>query len=275
MKKLKRSSTKTSPLDKLRSVSNKSPARDIGKHTVVQEPPRSVLDAQLENLFFSKQRPLPWAYYSAVKYEPLRTTGATFSDNVAKEILVRELDVNEALVVNHFEASIIYRPIPESVTAVADIKPGHFVKLDSLMIPSGRPVLDPFVGFSFDLVAEESALYEADNEIRNRTLAEFRKVIEAPTSGFSFLNTNVLANSDSSTSLYIFETGTVSAKYTCIDAGSGNNAPPVGFLPYGLNTTLPLIDQLYSMLVVFNIRGHVINKKDAQKLKDIVRSGAY
>ena len=266
--------SQVSPLSKLVSSQGKSPSAFLGKETVVQDSPREVQAIENVYEFFTKQRPLAWNYYSATVYEPMKITGNFWRNNQPIKIPIRTLDVNESLVLNHFEATILYRPIPEG-TAVSDIKNGYFVALDTPMIPlglsTGSSGSTP-TGFLFNLVAEEASLYEAESRIQDVGSGSLRKDRNAPTSGFLRLNTNVLESGESTTSLYVFETGTLSAEYSCVVQPGAVGDPPTQILPYGLVTGLPVNDLRFGITIVFNVRGHVINRNDAALLKTLIQN---
>lgn len=252
----------------------KSPSAFLGKETVPQGAARPIQAIENVYEFFTKQRPLAWTYLNTVLYEPLLTTGSAFESSIPTVTLVKDLDVNECLILSHFEVSIQYRPIPEG-TAVADIQNGYYVALDSPSIPpslSTGTMVGNQVGFVFNLRAQEASLYEASNIVRGRNYAGFRRDGTVPQSGFVRLNTNVLANAENSTSIYIFESGPVTVDYTCIDSSSGSGNVPRGFFPYGLEWTIPLADLRIGPIVMYDIRGFVINKNDAELLKTLVQN---
>jgi len=255
----------------------KSPSAFLKKETVPQEELRSV--QQIENVyeFFTKQRPLAWTYYNSVVYDPLLTTGDNWRDpeNIPKSLLLTDLDVNECLIISHLEAKIMYRPIPEG-TAVADIQDGYYVNLDVPFIPVGRTIgssLNSQIGFVFDLRAQESSLYDA-SLIAPPTagFAGFLGVREAPSGGFVKLGVNVLESAENSSALYIFESGPVTLQYYCIESSRPKGNVPRGFFPYGLDWTLPLADVRISPIITFDVRGHRINKNDAELLKTLVQN---
>ena len=252
----------------------KSPSAFLDKETVPQGIARPIQAIENVYEFFTKQRPLAWTYLNTVLYEPLITTGPNFDESSPTTTLVKELDVNECLVLSYFEVSILYRPIPVG-TAVADIQNGYYVALDSLSIPPALSVgtgIGNQVGFVYNLRAQESSLYEASNIVRERNYAGFRRDGTIPQGGFVRLNTNVLENAENSTSLYIFESGPVTVDYTCIDSSSGSGNVPRGFFPYGLEWTIPLADLRIGPVVMYDIRGFVINKNDAELLKTLVQN---
>jgi hypothetical protein len=254
-----------------------SPSAFLKKETVPQTAPREVQQIESVYEFFTKQRPLSWTPYSATVYDPLLTTGSSWSDdaNVAKSLLLTDLDVNECLVLSYLEAKIMYRPIPDG-TAIADINPGYFVSLDVPSIPPVRTIgasLNDQIGFVFDLRAQESSLYDAS--IVAPPFAGFGGMLglrAAPSGGFTRLNTNVLERAENSSALYMFESGPVTLDYLCIDSSSGAGNAPQGFFPYGLAWSLVLGSIRILPTISFDVRGHRINKNDAELLKTLLQN---
>ena len=266
--------SKISPVSKLQSPQGKSPSAFVEKETVLQESPRDVQAIESVYEFFTKQRPLAWTYFNEVVYEPLLTTGSSFANSSPTSVLITEIDVNECLLVSHFEASILYRPIPEG-TAVGDIQDGYYVPLETPSIPVARTTGSTFnseVGFLFNLRAQESALYDASVNVREQNYAGFLQATGAPKGGFTHLNANVLESAENSSALYVFETGPVTVDFTCIDSSSGSGNVPKGFFPYGLAWSLPLGDLRIGPVVMFNVRGHALNKNDAELLKILIQN---
>lgn len=258
------------PLQKLRSVSNRVPSNHIEKTTIVREEPVVFQDVISRDLFSSKQRPTSWQYYSRVVALPFLRTGTDDSNNEPYLYTFDSLDVNEALVINHFSAQIMYRPYTEPPEV---LRPGYFVTLDKISLP---PVLDTIFGFvnvdarfEFNLFSSTSRLYEAN--VSSDAGGGFIVAV-SNRDGFSTINDNVLHNGDSSTSLYVLDTGSVSVGFSAIDSYVA--VPPnlfaYGFLPYDVS---PDNLGLYAApRIVFEIRGHKITKKEAERLKALVRS---
>lgn len=270
MKNSRRSKLGDPPLDHLRSVAHKSPAKDIGKSTVVQQEPREVVSVENSYAFFTKQRPLSWQYYYRQVTVPFYRTGTNDEDNVTFRTVIDTLDVNEALVVNSLTASILYRPEPSG-----SIRPGNFIKVERVQVPT----VDEFIllarlqsKFDFNLVCQSTRLYEANINADNSAYVLPTFVASVSNrDGFSTLNTNVLENAQSSTSLYALDTGEIAIEYNAIDSyvSAPVNDFAFGFLPEDaveLNGGL-----VASPKIVFEVHGHKLNKNDAEFLKALIR----
>jgi len=263
----------TSPLEQLRSVSNKVPSKHVEKETIQRTTPREVQAIENVYEFFTKQRPLAWQYYYRQVTLPFFRTGTNEQDNDPILTLVDTLDVNEGLVINHLSAQILYRPEPP---AGSSLRPGNFVALERLECPTVDEViiLPPTTlksQFQFNLLSTTTRLYEANVSADSRQPLSFSLSV-ANRDGYSTLTDNVLSNGESTTSLYILETGDVQLQYTAIDSyvSVPANALAFGFLPYeAVEDSGGLIA---SPKIVFDIRGHKINKNDAELLKSLIQN---
>lgn len=260
----------TAPLPQ--STFAKSPSAFLGKKSV---PKADVRDVQpIENIyeFFTKQRPLSWQYFSRTVQAPLVCTGRTIGDNIPKTLNVRDLDVNECLVINSFYANILYRPIEE---IVASSTLNYYVPLASPYIVRQRFDISKDLkdfAFYFNLVSENTSLYEANLSSDVSALDLSSQIVSIlPTDGFMKLDSNVLENGDSSTALYMFESGNISVQFTCLDTLSFDDVTntfnfPANFFPPNLSNKAIL------PYVTFDIRGHIINKNDAELLKTLIQN---
>ena len=261
------------PVSKLQSPQGKSPSAFVKKETVVQGFPREVQAIESVYEYFTKQRPLAWQYFSRTVQAPLVCTGRTIADDVPNRLHVRTLDVNQSLVLNSLYASIVYRPITTAGIG-AGTPLNHYVSLETPYLirqqfEIGKDPKD--FAFYYNLNAQSNSLYEANitssiDPLPTSVLGDI-----SPTDGFTKLGENVLENAESSTALYVFETGDVSVTFTCLDTISfddvaNTNNFPANFFPEGLSVSAIL------PYVVFEIRGHMINKNDAELLKTLVQN---
>jgi hypothetical protein len=260
----------TDPLKQLRSVSNKVPSRYVDKETVRFSEPREVQAIENVYEFFTKQRPLAWQYYYRQVTVPLYRTGTSEEDNDPISTVIDTLDVNEALVINHLSAQILYRPEPPTGFSV---RPGNYIAVERVEQPT---VEDFFIvvalrsRFQFNLLSTTTRLYEA-NVSANVPDPTFSLSV-ANRDGYSTLNTNVLENNDSGTSLYVLETGDLSVSFSAIDSyvSTPANALAFGLLPYdAIEDNGGLVA---SPKIVFDIRGHKITKNDAELLKQLIQN---
>jgi hypothetical protein len=169
----------------------------------------------------------------------------------------------------------MYRPTPDA----GPVRPGNFVQIDNVEVPTideltlGSPLR---AKFKFNLSSTTTRLYEANvsADRGNFTLdIAYGGLVVSNRDGFSTLNSNVLVNAQSSTTLFILETGDVAVDFDAIDSYVSTPANPFafGFLPYAATE---IIDgTVASPKIVFDIRGHKINKNDAELLKEILRTG--
>jgi len=232
-------------------VPHKQPIKDLGKKTKVQKEARNILPTENVWDFYTKQRPISFQYYS-------RMLGYNFTPtvpfpNAVNSQLVDTLEESQSLVINHFAAYVSYRP---DGTAGGP-QENYRVALDDVGLASTRDTQ-----FGFNLTSETGALYDANDA----TNTGFFPVGFIPTSGFVFLNRNVLDNGNSDTSLYIFESGDlfVNYRYVPTDPITSLPIPETSFFP-GNFTGLE-----YRPWINFDIRGHLINRTDANLLRELI-----
>lgn len=220
---------------------HKQPIKDLGKETKVQKEARNILPTENVWDFYTKQRPISFQYYSRMLGLPFASTAA-FPDELAT-FRVDDLDENKSLVINHFAAYVSYRPDG----TVGGPQENYRVSLEGPAL-----AFTPNTNFGFNLKSETGALYDASGNG-----AFF--IVTAATQGFTFLNQNVLNNGNSDTSLYIFESGEIQVDYKFITAGALQTFFPGNF------TTLE-----YQAYINFDIRGHLINRTDANLLRELI-----
>ena len=264
----------TSPLEQLRSVSNKVPSKHVEKETIQRTTPREVQAIENVYEFFTKQRPLAWQYYYRQVTIPFFRTGTDDTDNDPISTVIDTLDVNEGLVINHLSCQILYRPEPP---AGFGVRPGNYVALERIECPTVDdliPTLPPLrlrSFFEFNLQSSTTRLYEAN--VNAYSEAPSFSVSTVNRDGYSTLNDNVLVNGESATSLYVLETGDLNIEYSAIDSYVSTpvaNNIAFGFLPYEAVEDNGGV--IASPKIVFDIRGHKINKNDAELLKSLIQN---
>lgn len=257
--------------------SQKQPSKNINKETVQRAIPRNVQAIENAYEFFTKQRPISWQYYAKQITFPFWRTGTNFQDNEPFSHVIETLDVNEALVINHLSVSIAYRPVTDPTTPLTDIPPGYYNYLSGPILPTVYEeflfLVDMKAVFNFNLLSATGALYESNAfaNVGNNKSGFFGGFNTSERDGFTQINENVLNNAESSTALYIFEAGDISATFTTIDSyktALSNFA--FGFLPPDL--VFPNGGVRVSPKIIFDIRGHKLNKNDAQLLKALIKS---
>jgi len=260
----------TSPLEQLRSVSNKVPSKHVEKETIQRTTPREVQAIENVYEFFTKQRPLAWQYYYRQVTIPFFRTGTDDTDNDPISTVIDTLDVNEGLVINHLSCQILYRPENPAGPAV---RPGNYVALERIECPTVDDLV--ILGrlrsyFEFNLQSSTTRLYEAN--VNAYTRPPSFSVTTVNRDGYSTLNDNVLVNGESATSLYILETGDLKIEYSAIDSYVSTPANNIafGFLPYEAVEDSGGV--IASPKIVFDIRGHKINKNDAELLKSLIQN---
>jgi len=230
--------------------SSRQPSKDTGKVTRSMVPSRNVQPIESVYEFFTKQRPLAWAYYYRSRALEARDGASLFFTNgERKRLEIDTIDEGYALVVNSLTATFTYNINPSTSDR-----------------PNVKGTLNDYdlVGadFYYNISSDENSLADVNKVFANNAAGLSEVGADA---GFNVLNQDVLSNNDSGTALYLFEPGNLYVDFFC-----GLGGP--GFYGY-CDTTIPLAD-IKSLLPIFHIeiKGHLLNKGDALLLKSLIQN---
>lgn len=239
---------------------HRQPSLYLNKHTAPQGEAHNALLVQGANQFFTKQRPESWQYYYrsfTLQNGSQGLDGLNTSPN-GVSIFLEDVAQGQSLIINHFRLVIGYK----------------LARDNSSPLPYGANVLTFFddyqlidANFSFNLTSSQSSLVDVKASFDN----EFTPISYTPRgesySGFRVLNQNVLANENSSTSLYVLEPSKLYFQYVYTPSFTtgGNDVPLYTKIPE------PLLDKYVNFTMFVELRGHLLNRLDGQLLREVLR----